>query len=66
MFHENVSHFQVKLKYTLDDLLSQLREKGIESIEKVDYAILENNGKLSVFKKSDKDKDTFPQILPSI
>lgn len=39
-----------KLKYSLDDLLSQLREKGIESIEKVDYAILENNGTLSVFQ----------------
>ena len=41
-----------KLKYTLDDLLSQLREKGIESIEKVDYAILENNGQLSVFQNT--------------
>lgn len=39
-----------KLKYSLDDLLSQLREKGIESIEKVDYAVLENNGTLSVFQ----------------
>ena len=41
-----------KLKYTLDDLLSQLREKGIESIEKVDYAILENNGQLSIFQNT--------------
>ena len=40
-----------KIKYTLDDLLSQLREKGIESIEKVDYAVLENSGQLSVFPK---------------
>lgn len=39
-----------KLKYTLDDLLSQLREKGVENIEKVDYAVLENDGKLSVFQ----------------
>ena len=39
-----------KLKYTLDDLLSQLREKGVESIEKVDYAVLENSGELSVFQ----------------
>ena len=39
-----------KLKYSLDDLLSQLREKGIESIEKVDYAVLENNGTLSIFQ----------------
>lgn len=41
-----------KLKYTLDDLLSQLREKGFKSIEEVDYAILENNGSLSVFQNT--------------
>ena len=41
-----------KLRYTLDDLIAQLREQGIKSIEEVDYAVLENNGKLSVFKQS--------------
>ncbi|MBP3766355.1 MAG: DUF421 domain-containing protein [Bacilli bacterium] len=41
-----------KLKYSLDDLLSQLREKGIESIEKVNYAVLENNGTLSIFQNN--------------
>lgn len=40
----------VHLRYTLDDLISQLREQEIKSIEEVDYAVLENNGKLSVFK----------------
>ena len=39
-----------KIRYTLDDLISQLREQQIKSIEEVDYAVLENNGKLSVFK----------------
>ena len=38
------------LRYSLDDLVSQLREQGIKSIEEVNYAVLENNGKLSVFK----------------
>lgn len=38
-----------KLRYSLDDLISQLREQSIKSIEEVKYAILENNGKLSVF-----------------
>lgn len=51
-------------KYTLDDLLLQLREKDIRSIDEVDYAILETNGKLSVFKKDDKDNKTYP--LPII
>lgn len=39
-----------KIRYSLDDLLSQLREQQIKSIEEVDYAVLENNGKLSVFE----------------
>ena len=55
----------VEQRYTLDDLLLQLREKDIRSIDEVDYAILEINGKLSVFKKDDKkDKNTYP--LPII
>jgi len=37
-------------RYNLDDLLMQLREQGIRSISEVEYAILENNGALSVFK----------------
>ena len=38
------------LRYSLEDLISQLREQGVKSIEEVNYAVLENNGKLSVFK----------------
>ena len=41
-----------KLRYTIDDLIAQLREQGIKSIEEVNYAVLENNGKLSVFENS--------------
>ena len=40
----------VKQKYNLDDLLVQLREKGYRNIEDIEYAILENNGTLSVFE----------------
>lgn len=54
----------VEQRYTLDDLLLQLREKDLRSLDEVDYAILETNGKLSVFKKDDKDKKTYP--LPII
>ena len=39
----------IKQKYNLEDLLVQLREKGYRSIEEIEYAILENNGTLSVF-----------------
>jgi len=41
-----------KLRYTLDDLFAQLREQGIKTIEEVNYAVLENNGKLSIFETS--------------
>lgn len=39
-----------KLRYSLDDLILQLREQGYQSIEEVSYAVLENNGSLSVFE----------------
>lgn len=41
-----------KLRYTLDDLIIQLRNQGIKSIEEVDYAVLETNGELSVFQNT--------------
>lgn len=53
----------VKQRYSLDDLLTQLRDKSVRSIDEVDYAILETGGKLSVFKKDDKDKNLFPLPL---
>ena len=53
----------IKQRYSLDDLLSQLRDKQIRTIEEVDYAILETGGKLSVFVKDDKDKKVFPLPL---
>ena len=52
-----------KQKYNLNDLLLQLRDKGIRKIEEVDYAILETNGKLSVFQKQDDNNNVFPLPL---
>ena len=40
----------IKQRYTLDDLLLSLRQQSIKSIEDVEYAFLEPNGKLSIFK----------------
>lgn len=40
-----------KIRYSLDDLLSQLRDKGVRSLDEVEYAVLENSGTLSVFEK---------------
>ena len=53
----------LKQRYNLDDLLTQLRNNSIKSIEEVDYAILETSGKLSVFKKSDDPNSTYPLPL---
>ncbi|MBO8155960.1 MAG: DUF421 domain-containing protein [Bacillaceae bacterium] len=41
-------------RYNLDDLLMQLREKGILKIQDVELAVLEANGRLSVFEKKDQ------------
>lgn len=40
----------IKQRYSLDDLLVELRQQSIKSISDVEYAFLEPNGKLSVFK----------------
>lgn len=42
----------MKQRYSVDDLLLALRSNQIKSIDEVDYAILETNGKLSIFKKN--------------
>lgn len=44
-----------KQKYNLDDLLTSLRSEKIKSISEVDFALLETNGNLSVFKKDPND-----------
>jgi len=40
----------IKCRYSLDNLLLELRQNSIKSISDVEYAFLETNGKLSVFK----------------
>ncbi|MBH0156214.1 DUF421 domain-containing protein [Fictibacillus sp. 5RED26] len=46
-----LEHNMRKMRYTLDYLNQQLRQKDIFSIDDVDYALVENNGLLSVKKK---------------
>jgi uncharacterized membrane protein YcaP (DUF421 family) len=56
----------IKQRYNLEDLLLQLREKEIKSIEDIEYAILENNGRLSIFKYNENEKKSdipLPLIL---
>lgn len=54
-------HELIKQRYSLDDLLLNLRLQKIKSIEDIEYAFLETNGKLSVFTYQDsKYKKIFP------
>ena len=43
-------------RYNYDDLMTQLRDKNVERIGDVSYAILEPTGKLSVFTKDGPNK----------
>jgi uncharacterized membrane protein YcaP (DUF421 family) len=56
-----------KLNYTLDMLSQALREKDIFNIGEVEYALLEENGKLSVLKKDlyrNPTKKDFGMVKP--
>lgn len=40
----------IRQRYSMDDLLLSLRQNSVKSIEEIEYAFLEPNGKLSIFK----------------
>ncbi len=43
-------HEMVKQRYSMDNLLLSLRQNEIKNVDEVEYAFLEPNGKLSIFK----------------
>lgn len=45
-----------KLRLGIEELIAEARLKGISDISDLEYAILEDNGKLSVFKKAENDE----------
>lgn len=51
-----------KNRYTLDELLEELRGQGISSIRDVKYAVLENSGKLSVLPRSGAQPPTADRL----
>lgn len=54
----------VKQRYSLDDLLVSLRMQGIKELDEVEYAFLEPNGELSIFKYNlFKLKSSYPMPL---
>ncbi len=59
----------LKQRYSLDDLLLELRNNGIKNLKDVEYAILENNGKLNIFKYNFLELNNnvpFPLILDGV
>lgn len=48
-------------RYTLDELLEELRGQGVSDLEDVRYAVLENSGRLSVLKA--EEAGTLPVVL---
>lgn len=53
----------VKMRMTLEDLLCELRLAGFSSPSEIDYAILEQNGKLSFFPKGAERAVAHPVII---
>ena len=51
-----------KQRYSLDDLFTQLRDKGFDSISNVKWAILETSGRLSVISY-DESKSDYPDPI---
>ena len=58
----------IKQRYSLDDLMLELRNNNIKDLKDVEYAVLENNGHLNVFKYKFLSKNVcpFPLILDGI
>mgnify|MGYP002515626838 CR=1 FL=1 len=49
-------------RYTLDELLEELRGQGVSAVEDVKYAVLENSGQLSVFPWTRRQPPTADQL----
>ena len=49
-------------RYTLDELLEELREQGYAGIEEVKYAVLENSGQLSILPWTRRQPPTAEQL----
>ena len=58
----------IKQRYSLDDLMLELRNNNIKDLKEVEYAVLENNGHLNIFKYKFLSKNVcpFPLILDGI
>lgn len=59
----------ISQRYSIDDLLLEMRKKGISSVEDIQYAFLETNGTLSIFQYAPlkiKKKIPLPVIVEGV
>ena len=54
-----------KSQMTVGELMEELRQRGLTSVEDVKYCVLETDGKVSVIPRKDAEKKTLPLILVS-
>lgn len=54
-----------KARFTLNDLMEELRLSGYPDISEIDMAILETNGEISIVEQSEDGMSEFPYILIS-
>lgn len=54
-----------KARFTLNDLMEELRISGYSDVSKIDMAILETNGEISIIEESKDNMTDFPYILIS-
>ena len=71
IIHRGIINYKemMKQRYSLDDLLLELRNNNIKNLKDVEYAVLENSGKLNIFKYSFLGFDSsnpFPLILDGV
>lgn len=51
-----------ELRFSADDLMIQLRQNSIFRVEEVEFAVVETNGKLSIYQKY-QNRPVTPQVL---
>ena len=61
--HEKIDQQQMReLRFSADDLMIQLRQNSIFRVEEVEFAVVETNGKLSIYQKY-QNRSVTPQVL---
>ena len=53
-------------RISINEVLTEMRTQGIGDIREVNYAVLEQNGKISLLKKEDRDKTSIAVIIDGI